>query len=295
MDIGGGQDVGDRPSGRTGGARARLALTVAIGAAAGGLAGLFGVGGGILIVPGLVLLAGLGQRRAHGTSLAATAPLALAGVVGFALDGEVDPVVAALLLVGSAGGAVAGTAALRVIREDPLRYAFAGLLVVAAARMVVAVPPTGGRASLTAAGVAGLVAVGLLAGGVAGLMGIGGGIVMVPAQVLLFGVPTALAKGTSLAVIVPTALIGTGRNLRHGNLEPATAALVGLAGSATSFLGSRVAVGMDQRLSGILFAGLLLVAAVRLLIAGGRPGGRGRVGRSKRAAGGTDGDPGSGR
>lgn len=274
----------DRPGGTTGGVRARTAVTLTIGAAAGGLSGLFGIGGGILIVPGLVLLAEIGQRRAHGTSLAATAPLALAGVAGFALDGEVDPVVAGLLLAGSAGGTVVGTAALRVVREDLLRYAFAGLLVVAAARMVVAVPPATGRAALNPPGVAGLVAVGLLAGGVAGLMGVGGGIVMVPAQVLLFGVPTALAKGTSLAVIVPTALIGTGRNLRHGNLEVGTAVLVGLAGAATSFLGSRVAVGMDQRLSAVLFAGLLVAAAARLLVAGGRPGRResggwGRPGR----------------
>lgn len=245
-------------------------LAAAIGLGAGGLAGLFGIGGGILVVPALVLAAGAGQHRAHGTSLAATAPLALAGLAGFVVDQQVDWAVAGLLLTGSAAGAVVGTALLRRAPEARLRAAFAVLLVVAAGRMLLAAPDAVGRDELTLALAVGIAATGFLAGVAAGLFGIGGGIVMVPAQVLLFGIPAALAKGTSLAVIVPTAVVGTARNLRHGLVDLRDAGMVGVAGALASYAAARLAVRLDPRVSGMLFAALLVVAAVRLLRVGRR-------------------------
>src|SRR5690606_7980014 len=73
-----------RPPGRLLGplrVRDRVLRAVGVGLAAGFLSGLFGVGGGILIVPALVLVMGLDQRLAHGTSLAAVLPIALASLV----------------------------------------------------------------------------------------------------------------------------------------------------------------------------------------------------------------------
>ena len=70
------------PGGRT------MLRIVLVGLAAGFLSGLFGVGGGVLMVPALVLVLGMGQRLAHGTSLAAIVPIALAGVLGYALGGR---------------------------------------------------------------------------------------------------------------------------------------------------------------------------------------------------------------
>lgn len=260
------------------------ALAVAIGIGAGGLSGLFGIGGGILVVPALVLFGGMGQHRAHGTSLAATAPLALAGLAGFAVDRQVDWAVAGLLVLGAATGAVLGTAALRRVREGRLRIAFAVLLLVAAARMLLSAPAGAGRADLGVEAAGGLISVGMLAGLAAGLFGIGGGIVMVPAQVLLFGIPGALAKGTSLAVIVPTAAVGTVRNLRHDLVDLRSGSMVGLAGAAASFGAARLAVRLDPGVSAVLFAGLLVVAAARLLRTGrrsatGQPSGTARARR----------------
>ena len=60
-----------------------LVAILAVGSAAGFLAGLFGVGGGILIVPGLVIAAGMDQRLAHGTSLAAVLPISVASFATF--------------------------------------------------------------------------------------------------------------------------------------------------------------------------------------------------------------------
>jgi uncharacterized membrane protein YfcA len=237
-----------------------------VGLLAGALSGLFGVGGGILIVPGLVLILGMGQRRAHGTSLAAILPIALSGVAAYELEGAVDWPAAGLIVVGAAGGAVLGTHALRRLSERLLRMLFGLFLLLTAVQMLIQIPRASGRGDLDVAMATALVLVGVISGTLAGLLGVGGGIVIVPALVILFSVPDALAKGTSLAVIIPTALVGTLRNLRHRDADLSVAALVGLFGVASAFAGSKVSVGLEPRVSSVLFAGLLVLVAARLLI-----------------------------
>ena len=83
---------------------------VAIGLAAGVFSAFFGVGGGIVVVPLLILVAGLPERAATATSLLAIAITASAGVVVFALRGEVEVGYAALVGLPAAAGALAGTA-----------------------------------------------------------------------------------------------------------------------------------------------------------------------------------------
>ena len=242
-----------------------------IGAVAGGLSGLFGVGGGILIVPGLVLLLGMAQRRAHATSLASIVPIAVAGTAGYAVAGAIAWLAAGLLAAGGALGAVLGTQALRRIPERALRITFAAFLLVAAGALPFEVTAERAPSIDVVAGML-LVVVGMVAGAMAGLLGVGGGIVMVPGLVLLAGVPQSVAKGTSLLVIIPTALVGTVRNVSHGDVDLPVAAAVGLAGVATSFVASILAVEMNPVLSAILFGALLVAMAARLLLAArGRP------------------------
>jgi uncharacterized protein len=244
----------------------------AIGALAGGLSGLFGVGGGILIVPGLVLLLGMPQRRAHATSLAAIVPIAAAGAAGYAVDGAVDWGAAGLLIAGSAAGAVAGTHALSRIPEGHLRIIYALFLLAAAAALPLGVRAGDGAVSIDLTAGVLLVGLGVVAGAMAGLLGVGGGIVMVPGLVLVASVPQEVAKGTSLAVIIPTALVGTVRNVRRGDVELPVAAAVGLAGVVTSFLASILSLRMDPLVAAVLFGALLIAMAIRLLLAArGRP------------------------
>jgi hypothetical protein len=101
---------------------------VAIGLAAGVFSAFFGVGGGIVAVPLLVLVAGLPERAATATSLLMIAITASAGVVVFALRGEVRVGYALLLGLPAAVGALAGTAWQQRVRESTLTYAFAALL-----------------------------------------------------------------------------------------------------------------------------------------------------------------------
>jgi uncharacterized protein len=250
----------------------QLGAAAVVGLAAGALSGLFGVGGGVLIVPGLVLLMGIPQRRAHATSLAAIVPIAVAGAAGYAIEGAVHWLAALILTVGGAGGGVVGTHLLRRLPERALRVLFALFLLLAAAALPFEVTAPGDGSSVEVVSGALLALVGLVAGAMAGLLGVGGGIVMVPGLVLLASVPQAVAKGTSLVVIIPTALVGTIRNARRGDVDVRVATVVGATGVVTSFVASLVALRMDPVLSAVLFGALLLVMAVRLLLAArGRP------------------------
>ncbi len=237
-----------------------------VGVVAGFLSGLFGVGGGILIVPGLVLLAHMEQRRAHGTSLAAIIPIAISGVVGYVLDDKVDWTATLFLAVGAVAGAVIGTRLLQILPQRTLRLAFALVLFATAVRLLLDEGNPTGRGALDVKMSIAFVALGLGTGVLSGLLGVGGGIVMVPVMIILFHMPGAVAKATSLAVIIPTSLVGTARNVRSGNADVRIAAIVGLAGVATAFMGARVSIGLSDDVSAALFSALLVVLAVRMLL-----------------------------
>ena len=236
---------------------------IAVGLAAGLLSGMFGVGGGILIVPGLVWVVSMEQRRAHGTSLAAVLPIAMFGLVTYVANDHVDLGAAVALTVGSLGGTLLGTAWLARAPKRLLSIGFAAVLAASAARLVFEIDGSVEH-SLTPGSVAVLVATGFVAGVLAGLLGIGGGVVMVPAMMLVLGLAPVVAKGTSLAVIVPTAIIGTWRNRRNLNLDARAAAIVGVSGVGTAVVGGVIADRMHDHVSNLLFALLLVYMAVRL-------------------------------
>jgi uncharacterized protein len=120
--------------------------TIAVGFAAGAVAGMLGVGGGILFVPALVLLAGLTHVEAEATSLLAIVPLAVVGAWSQQRHGNLrlrDGIVIGVL---AAPGALVGVGLAHVVPERALKLAFAGLLVVVALQLVrTPAVPAGGR------------------------------------------------------------------------------------------------------------------------------------------------------
>ena len=102
----------------------------AVGVLAGVASGLLGVGGGIVIVPLLVLWAGYAQRDAHAWSLGAIVPIALAGLIAYGVAGRVQLPEAAALTVGSLVGAAIGADLLSRLPERTLKLAF-GLALIA--------------------------------------------------------------------------------------------------------------------------------------------------------------------
>jgi uncharacterized protein len=102
---------------------------VLIGLAAGFLSALFGVGGGVVIVPLLILVVGFAPKPAAGTSLAAIGVIALAGTILYGIRGEVDYGYAALVGLPAAVGAVAGSTLQQRVSARALTLAFSLLLV----------------------------------------------------------------------------------------------------------------------------------------------------------------------
>ena len=235
-----------------------------VGLGAGFLSGVFGVGGGILIVPGLVFFAKMDQRRAHGTSLAAVLPISFASLVTYWSHDHVDWHVALWLAIGAVGGAILGTKLLKTARHDVLSYGFATVLIVSAIRLYWTTSADG-RTDLTVVAAIALVVIGVATGTLAGLLGVGGGVIMIPAMVLLLGEMNVMAKGTSLAVIIPTSITGTIRNRKTANVDVKAAVVVGLSGVVSAVAGGSLAANMSESLSNALFATLLLVVAVQMI------------------------------
>jgi uncharacterized membrane protein YfcA len=244
---------------------ASTTTVVLVGIAAGFLSGMFGVGGGILIVPGLVLVARMDQRVAHGTSLAAVLPISASSLLSYWAHDHVDWRVGACLAVGALAGALIGTRLLHVLPHRTLAISFAGLLIVTAVRLFLPLE-SGTRDVLTFGTIAALVLIGVATGILAGLLGVGGGVVMVPAMMMLLQMPAAMAKGTSVAVIIPTSIMGTWRNRTKKNVDLRAAAILGAGGILAAVAGGWISTRMSDTVSNVLFATLLLVVAVRLVL-----------------------------
>jgi uncharacterized protein len=109
---------------------------MAVGVGAGLIAGLFGVGGGILFVPALVLFAGLSQLQAEATSLLAIVPVAAMGAWRQHTYGNLRLRAGVLVGLLATGGGFAGVAIANVVPERGLEYGFAALLVFTAYQVV---------------------------------------------------------------------------------------------------------------------------------------------------------------
>jgi len=115
---------------------ATYAKAAAVGAVAGLVAGLFGVGGGIIVVPGLVLWLAINQREASGTSIATIVATSAAALISFGISGNVDWGAAGLVFLGAAVGAVIGARLATRLPEQMLTAAFAVVLLIAGVRML---------------------------------------------------------------------------------------------------------------------------------------------------------------
>ncbi len=108
--------------------------------------------------------------------------------------------------------------------------------------------------------------VGLLAGVLSGVFGVGGGALLVPAMVIVLGYGQHLAQGTSLLVIIPTAIAGTLANRRFGMIDARQAVTVAVGGMIGAVIGGRAALVLDDRSLRLLFVAYLLVIGLPLLL-----------------------------
>ena len=227
------------------------------------LAGVFGVGGGLIMVPVFTYWLHIDIKRAHAISLAAVVPIALVASIAYEQAGNVHWSSALALLAGSLIGAVFGAHYLTVIPRKVLRYLFIGLMVLTALRLLYSQQPAHvvhGFASYVF-----LVLSGLLAGALAGLLGIGGGLIMVPVLLLATGADALVARGTSLVVIVGTGVSGVLTHMRNDLVQWRIVGWTVLAGVPTTLLGALVSHHVSNGVTVVMFALFLLgIAALQV-------------------------------
>ena len=245
--------------------RPRALPLILIGIATGVFSGLFGVGGGVIMVPALAMLTTLSRKRISGTSLAAIAPMAIVGVISYGVQGNVDLIAAALLALGAVMGAQLGTWLLDRLPTSFVRWLFIAFLVLVAIELITSVPSREQSFELTLGAGFAFAGVGLVTGVLSGLLGIGGGIIVVSVLMLLFGFTDLVAKGTSLAMMIPTAVSGTIGNLRRRNVDLRSGLLLGITACFTTVLGTWIAQALDPQIANWLLAAFLAIILLQLV------------------------------
>ena len=237
-----------------------IAIGIAIGFVSGVLSGLFGVGGGIVMTPGLQVLLGAPPIVALATPLPVILPTALTGALTYRRAGELDERAAAWMIgpgvVASVFGALltkfVDTHLLLVITAALLAYQSVGILRGPRDRRW---PSFRAKPSM-------FIGIGLFAGFVSGLLGIGGGLVIVPLLAGWLGMPLKRALGTSLLAIVALVIPGTITHALLGHIDWTLVVVVTIGAVPGALLGAKVALGTHEHTLRILVGSFLLVVAV---------------------------------
>ena len=184
-----------------------IAVPVGLGLVIGVLIGLLGGGGSILAVPVLVYVAGQDLPQAVATSLLVVGVTAVGALLPRLRTGRIAWRIAVLFGAAGAATAFAGAAVNRLLPDDVVLGLFAALMSVAGLRMLSPTPAVGAACATHEGGVdwqrclPRTLAGGLVVGFLTGLLGVGGGFVIIPALVVVLGLPMETAIGTSLLIV----------------------------------------------------------------------------------------------
>jgi hypothetical protein len=216
-----------------------------------------GLGGGLMFVPALIIIGGLGKDSAVAASLVLVLAGALASLYQHGRAGNIDYRLVGYLSVGSCAGAAAGTLFNLSIGEETFRWLFfavvLGLCIWMALDLYLSIrPDCDDDSKMCTQYIGAAVGAAVFAGFLSGAFGIGGGAIMVPTLIYILCRHVKLAVGTSAATIVPTTAVGIAIYFvgGAGQLEAdvwlyiATLAPIAFLGA---FLGTRVGI---EKLSG---------------------------------------------
>lgn len=241
-----------------------LLLELTLGFAIGLSLGLLGGGGSILTVPALVYLVGQTPQVAVTTSLAIVGANSLLGANFHRAQGTLDWQVA--ILFGSAGmlGAYFASGISDLLAPQLLMMIFAALMLLIGTFMLTrkasADSPSSGSPFWVVFASGGLVGV------LTGVLGVGGGFLIVPALVMLVGLPMQAAVGTSLVVIAMNSLAGLLGRLGAESVNIPLIVVFGLAGLAGTFAGARLANILPAQKLQKAFAMFVILLAIFLLV-----------------------------
>lgn len=257
-------------------------VVIAIGLIAGIMAGMFGIGGGVVMVPAMIAILGFSIVEANGTSLAALMmPVGLFAVLEYKKKDLIDIKVAAIFAVGLLLGVLFGAKLAIALPANILKQIYGLFLLWVSWKF--AEPKKLFRKNLSEKVIIPelrnnlekkypimlLLVFGILAGVLSGLFGIGGGLVLVPMMVGIMNFDTKKAVGTSLgALLLPVALPGVIEYYNSGNLELQIAGL--LAGGLVigSLVGAKITISLPTGTVKRVYALFLLIMGIDFIITG---------------------------
>jgi uncharacterized protein len=251
-----------------------------IGAIAGVLAGMFGLGGGVIIVPALILLEGFTQTQANGTSLAVLVlPVGIFGCIEYYRKGKLDIIVSLVVGAGIAIGSYLGAGIALGLPKNILSISYGIFLLYMGWRYLSPIewyrqsqgqlpPPEDpipvdlrSRRTLILCAV-----IGFFAGISAGLFGIGGGVIIVVALTIFLGFDQKLATGTSLgALLLPSGLPGAYRYYLAGDVDLQSVLPIIITLAIGALIGARVTLGLPTQTVKRLFGIFALTMAIRFI------------------------------
>lgn len=247
-------------------ARPSVLPLLLVGVAGGLLSGLFGIGGGTIIVPALALWLSMPHKLSAGTSVAAILPTAVIGAVSYILQGNYDLVAALCLAVGIVVGAQLGTHLLAKLPTTAIQWGFMVFLAVVIVSLWFVVPARDDHLEITVLSVSLLVITGFVTGILSGILGVGGGIVVVPVLMFFFGANDLEAKGTSLLMMIPGSISATLGNIRRQNVDLRAALWVGLAACVCVPFGTLLAAWVDPFWGNVAFSLYLVFILGQMLV-----------------------------
>lgn len=243
----------------------RPGFSVMAGLGGGFLSGIFGGGGGAVMVPLMTGRLRMRQHVAHGTSLVVIVATAAVAATAYSLHEPISPGLVAALGAGAVGGAYLGARGAARVPAMQLRQIFGLFLVAVSLRLLLwdTVDPLlharGANEAVAAGGIG-------LAGGVAsGALGVGGGSIFVPALVLVLGVGQHEAQGISLWVVVVASVIGGWTHYRQGTVDMEAARWIVPAALPGAILGALVATSLGGRSLQVVFAVVLIAIGIQML------------------------------
>lgn len=239
---------------------------VFVGIAGGVLSGLFGIGGGTIIVPALALWLSMPQKLSAGTSVAAILPTAIVGAISYGVQGNVDWVAGICLAIGIVVGAQVGSLLLQKLPVGAIQWGFMVFLVVVIVSLWFVVPQRDAQIELTALTISMLILTGFITGVLSGVLGVGGGVVVVPVLMFFFSASDLIAKGTSLLMMIPGSISGTIGNFRRRNVDLRAAGIVGISACIFAPVGSLFAAWIDPFWGNVAFSAYLAFILIQMFV-----------------------------
>lgn len=248
-----------------------------LGLIAGIFSGLFGIGGGIVIVPALTLFLAFTPKTAVATSLAALLmPVGIFAVITYYRNKLLDIRASAIIAVGLVTTTLIGAEITLALPDTLFKQAYGIFVIIMGARFLELFKRSAAGAPAAPSEQSAeprqeawwkLLILGLLAGILAGMFGIGGGIVIVPALVGFFAFEHKRAVGTSLgALLLPVGLPGVLSYYAAGELNISAAVPVAIGLAIGALGGARLAIGLSPKVMRRMYGAFLIVVGVWFIV-----------------------------